>query len=100
MSVAGGRDPVWSHTARELFYLNGQNEMSSGGDRGRQRLLVRQPRTLFSSGPYIPIGPVPAFAISPDDKRFLFLRETTPNERNELIVVQNWVDEMKGRARR
>jgi hypothetical protein len=26
------------------------------------------------------------------------LRETTPTDRNELIVVQNWVEEMKARA--
>jgi hypothetical protein len=30
----------------------------------------------------------------------LLLRETTPTDRNELIVVQNWVEEMKARAGR
>ena len=43
---------------------------------------------------------MPSFDVSPDDKRFLFLQETAPNERNELIVVQNWTEEMKARARR
>ena len=99
VSVAGGSDPVWSHTGRELFYLNGQNEMSRVEIAAGSGFSFGTPLTLFSSGPYTPIGPVPAFAISPDDKRFLFLRETTPTERNELIVVQNWVDEMKARAR-
>jgi len=28
------------------------------------------------------------------------LRETAASERNELIVVQNWVEEMRERARR
>ena len=41
-----------------------------------------------------------SFDVSPDDKRFLFLRETAPNERNELIEVQNWTAEMKARARK
>jgi hypothetical protein len=27
------------------------------------------------------------------------LRETSPSERNELIVVQNWVQEMRARSR-
>lgn len=40
---------------------------------------------------------MPAFDVS-QDGRFLLLRETTPTERNELIVVQNWVEEMKARA--
>ena len=100
VSVAGGTDPVWSRTGRELFYLNGQNEMSRVEIAAGSGFTFGTPRPLFSSGPYTPIGPVPAFAISPDDKRFLFLRETTPTERNELIVVQNWVEEMKARARR
>jgi hypothetical protein len=43
---------------------------------------------------------VPSFDVSPDGKQFLMLRETTPTDRNELIVVQNWVEEMKARARR
>jgi hypothetical protein len=38
--------------------------------------------------------------VSPDDKRFLFLRETAPNERNELIEVQNWTAELERRAHR
>jgi hypothetical protein len=41
---------------------------------------------------------VPSFDVSPDDKRFLLLRKTTPTECNELIVVQNWVEQMKARA--
>ena len=32
--------------------------------------------------------------------RFVFLRETSPNERNEPIVVQNWTQEMQVRARK
>jgi hypothetical protein len=59
-----------------------------------------QAKPLFSTGNYVFINPVPSFDVSPDDKRFLFLRETAPNERNELIVVQNWTQEMKDRARK
>jgi hypothetical protein len=49
--------------------------------------------------PYVPGGAVPSYDVSPDDKRFLFLRETAPNDRSELIVVQNWTEELKSRAR-
>ncbi len=55
---------------------------------------------LFSAAPNTPIRPVASFDVSPDGQRFLFLRETTPTDRNELIVVQNWVEEMKARAGR
>ncbi|MBA3496615.1 MAG: hypothetical protein H0T86_05890, partial [Gemmatimonadales bacterium] len=58
-----------------------------------------QPKALFSTAPYVAIGPVQSFDVSPDDRRFLMLRETTPSERNELIVTQNWTAEMQARAR-
>lgn len=48
---------------------------------------------------YVGIGPVQSFDVSPDDRRFLMLRETTPTERNELIVTQNWTEEMQARAK-
>jgi hypothetical protein len=59
-----------------------------------------QPKVLFSTAPYVTIGPVQSFAVSPDDRRFLMLRETANTERNELILVQNWVQEMNSRARK
>jgi hypothetical protein len=55
---------------------------------------------LFSTVPYVPGGSVAPYDVSPDDKRFLFLRETAPNERSELIVVQNWTRELLERSRK
>jgi hypothetical protein len=99
-SAAGGTDPVWSRSGRELFYRSAQNEMMSVEVAPGAAFTISPPKRLFSAAPYSPVPPVPAFDISPDDKRFLMLRETTPTDRNELIVVQNWVEEMEARARR
>jgi eukaryotic-like serine/threonine-protein kinase len=99
VSAAGGTDPVWSRSGRELFYLSAQNEMMSVAVAPGALFTISTPRRLFSTAPYSPVPPVPSFDVSPDDKRFLMLRETTPTDRNELIVVQNWVEEMKSRAR-
>jgi hypothetical protein len=49
---------------------------------------------------YVGGGPVQPFDVSADDKRFLFLRETAPSDRSELIVVQNWTQELEQRARK
>ena len=98
VSETGGTDPVWSRSGRELFYLSGQNEMMSVAVARGSGFSFGRPRKLFSAAPYTPIPPVPAFDVS-QDGRFLLLRETTPTERNELIVVQNWVEDMKARAR-
>jgi eukaryotic-like serine/threonine-protein kinase len=100
VSAAGGSDPVWSRNGRELFYFSAQNEMMSVAVAPGAAFSISPPRQLFSAAQYTPIAPVPAFDVSPDGRRFLLLRETTPTERNELIVVQNWVQEMKERAER
>jgi eukaryotic-like serine/threonine-protein kinase len=98
VSTAGGGDPVWSHSGKELFYRSSQEKMMSVTIRPGSTFAFDQPKTLFSTSNYVSTGPVQSFDVSPDDKRFLFLRETSPNLRNELIVVQNWTEEMKGRA--
>ena len=91
---------MWSHSGRELFYLSAQSEMMSVAVRRAPRFMFDQPRTLFSTAQLLAVTPVPSFDVSPDDKRFVFLRETSPNERNELIVVQNWTQELEGGARK
>jgi serine/threonine-protein kinase len=100
VSTAGGGDPVWSHSGRELFYRSANEQLMTVAVHPGASFSFEQPKPLFSTANYVNINPVPSFDVSPDDKRFLFLRETASNERNELIVVQNWTKEMKARARR
>ncbi len=100
VSTAGGGDPVWSHSGRELFYRSANEQLMSVAVHPGPTFSFEQPKPLFSTANYVNINPVPSFDVSPDDKRFLFLRETAPDERNEVIVVQNWTEEMKARARR
>jgi serine/threonine-protein kinase len=100
VSAAGGSDPVWSRKGRELFYLSAQNEMMSVQVSPAGAFAISPPKRLFSTAPYTVVGPVPSFDVSPDGTRFLMLRETAPAERNELVVVQNWVQEMRERARK
>jgi serine/threonine-protein kinase len=100
VSTAGGGDPVWSHTGRELFYRSANEQLMTVAVHPGATFSFEQPKPLFSTANYVNINPVPSFDVSPDDKRFVFLRETAGDERNELIVVQNWTEEMKARARR
>jgi len=59
-----------------------------------------QPHPLFTTTPYVPGGAMQSFDLSPDDRRFVMLRETSANERSEFIVVENWTSELRARARR
>jgi hypothetical protein len=40
------------------------------------------------------------YDISPDDKRFVFVRASTGSGGTELVVVEHWSDELKGRLGR
>ncbi len=100
VSTVGGLSPVWSHSGKELFYRSTGERLMVVGVRPGATFSFDQPKPLFSTSQYVSINPVPSFDVSPDDQRFLFLRETAPNERNELIMVQNWTEEMKARGRK
>jgi hypothetical protein len=43
-------------------------------------------------------GPVPSYSLSPDNKRFLVLREGEAGQPGELIVAENWLQQLKGQA--
>ena len=44
-----------------------------------------------------PPGPVPSFSVSPDDKRFLMVREGEATQQSELIVAENWLEGLRGK---
>lgn len=100
VSPAGGSDPVWSHSGREIFYRTGRNELVTVGVQPGANFSVGLPKVLFSTAPYAPLAPEQSYDVSPDDRRFLMIRETAPTERNELVFTENWIEEMKARARK
>jgi hypothetical protein len=100
VSVAGGRDPRWSHSGKELFYWSAGNRMMSVGIRPGATFGFEQPRALFTTTAYVSGGAVQPYDVSPDDRRFVMLRETSANERSEFIVVENWTTELRARTKR
>jgi hypothetical protein len=57
-------------------------------------------RALFSLSPFTFAAPVPLYAVAPDDRRFLMLRETSPGESGLLVVSEHWFEELRARARK
>jgi hypothetical protein len=103
VSTAGGVSPVWAHSGKELFYLTNQGDkiLSIAVHPGAgQSFAFDPPKAVIATSQYVQVTPVPSFDVSPDDKRFMLLRETAPNERNELIVVQNWTEELRARGKK
>ena len=97
VSTAGGREPVWARTGRELLYLNGRNEMVSAVIQPGATFSVGKQRTLFPTTQFARPGTVPSFSLSPDDKRLLMVREGEATQQSELIVAENWLEGLRGK---
>ncbi|MHC4171450.1 MAG: protein kinase domain-containing protein [Planctomycetota bacterium] len=99
VSTEGGDQPIWSPDGRELFYHNGQAMMAVAIET-EPSLTVGKPEILFE-GPYV-FSRSRDYDISPDGQRFLMIKESEEIEetsaRTELIVVENWFEELKRRA--
>ncbi len=55
---------------------------------------VGRQRALFPVAPFSRPGSVPSFSLSPDDKRFLMLREGESGQPGELILAENWLQQL------
>ncbi len=95
VSTAGGSQPAWSRSGRQLYYINGKNEMVAADIRPGATFGVGEQRVLFSAAPFVQLGPVPSFLVSGDDRRFLMLREGESAQESELIVALHWLDKLR-----
>jgi hypothetical protein len=100
VSTAGGSAPLWSHTGREIFFRNNRGDLVAAQVRTAPSFTVDAQKTLFALTPFTFGGPVQAYAVSPDDKRFLMLRETAAGESGLLVVNEHWFDELKARTQK
>jgi serine/threonine-protein kinase len=98
VSTAGGAEPAWSRTGRELFYINGKGDMVSAEIPAGGTFSVGRQRALFSTSQFAQGGPVPSYSLSPDGKRFVVLREGEAGQPGELVLAENWFQELKARA--
>jgi len=99
ISSSGGTGPLWSRNGRELFYLRGDETMMAAAVTTTPTLRADEPRALFHLPPdlarllaafYTPwdVGP---------DGRFIMAQavERGPSRGSPLIVVENWLVELK-----
>jgi hypothetical protein len=99
VSLNGGTAPRWANSGRELFYVNGRLEMVTAPIRAAGSTLeAGQPKILFPANTYLLIPSFATYDVAPDDKRFVMLRSAAATEDTEIILTQNWFQELKARA--
>jgi len=96
VSEGGGSRPVWALFRRELFYL--------GADRVLRSVTFELAGDAFTPSAPKALGMMPAtpgahraFDVAADDQRFLTAKGETNNDRAEINVVRNWVEELRKR---
>ncbi len=97
VSTDGGQSPMWAHSGRELFYREPNNLMSVEVLSG-PTFVYGEPRALF---PVVGIRSSlnhPQYDITPDDQRFVMIRNFGGEETDELIVVENFFEELKAKV--
>jgi len=93
VSTEGGVAPVWSRDGRELYYANG-NRMMVVPITPEPEFSVGRPELLFE-GPYEMGGNYgQGYDVSLDGRRFLMIKKSD-DPGVQLIVVQNWFEELK-----
>ena len=100
VTTDGGHTPMWSPDGRELFFFS-QGAMWAVPIDTEPTFRALTPERLFQ-GAYVagPGGVLVPFDIAPNGERFLMRKRgtATPTDNAaapDLVVVQNWLEELK-----
>jgi serine/threonine-protein kinase len=99
VSNHGGTEAHWSHRGNELFYRDGAGNLISVQVQTGPSFSIGHATTLFSTRAYSSDFS-PSYAVSADDRRFLMVRPLASGGFDKLIVVDNWFEELKAKARK
>ena len=100
VSVAGGGEPLWAHSGRELFYRSASGQMMAVPVATTATLAVGPERSLFPDSTYLRAPSYRAYDLTPDDRWFVMLHmlpEATRGRNSQLVFVDNWFTELKAR---
>jgi serine/threonine-protein kinase len=102
ISTRGGSRPAWSREGRELFYIDeSMTLMRVPVQTSGLTLRYGSPTTVIDTK-YAEPNPSRHYDVTPDGKRFLMLKASTPEPNAtpvSMVVVLNWFEEQKARVR-
>jgi hypothetical protein len=101
ISTQGGREPVWAHSGRELFYRTAgatiDTQMVIAVTTGRA-FAPGARRALFPLGRYATDDTHAQYAVAPDDRRFVMIRGRQADRTDHLVVVENFFQVLRDRV--
>jgi serine/threonine-protein kinase len=99
ISAGGGTEPLWAHSGREIFYIDGDGNVVSAEVVTSPDIEVRGRTVLF--GPSLwRVGNVNRtyYDVSPDDQRFIMIRRTEIGEEAKVILIENFFELLRENA--
>ena len=101
VSTRGGSEPIWSHRGKEIFYRDGSGNMVSVEVKTSPTFSLGTTKLLFPAGRYTSAAQHRQYDVSKDDSHFMMIRQTGGSAPDEIIVVvDNWFEELKAKARK
>ncbi|GAC1654842.1 MAG: hypothetical protein NVS4B3_19180 [Gemmatimonadaceae bacterium] len=100
VSTHGGSEPLWSHSGKELFYRDGAGNLVAVEVQSNPTLSLGRVTALFPAAAYYAFFGAAEYAVGPNDRRFLMIRQAAGYAPDELIVVDNWFEELKLKSRK
>src|SRR4029077_3651758 len=100
VSTRGGTEPLWSHSGKELFYRDVAGNLVAVEVQSTPTFALGRSTVLFPAAAYYSFARGLEYAVAPDDRRFLMIRRVAGGTPDELIVVDNWFEELKAKSRK
>jgi eukaryotic-like serine/threonine-protein kinase len=103
ISIGGGRQPLWSHDGRELFYRDFSGAVMSVPLALGPTFTAGRVVTILEGSAYAGRGPFLSgrtYDLSLDGRRFLMVKPVASGAAGSLVVVLNWFEELKRRVPR
>jgi serine/threonine-protein kinase len=97
ISTAGGTRPLWAPRGQELFYVAPDGVlMAVRADPRGGKWRSGSPAKILE-GPYVTrsLRDKRTYEVSADGKRFLMVKQPANQAAPQIVVVQNWTEELK-----
>jgi serine/threonine-protein kinase len=96
ISKEGGDQPVWSKDGKQLFYRQAA-QVWVADIRTERGFSAGKPRLLFEQRGLVGGYPIRGWDLWPDGQAFQMVKagEGKPQPATEIILVQNWLEELK-----
>lgn len=99
-STEGGSAPRWASRGNELFYLDLQSRLIATQVTIRPTFALLGQRTLFDASGYVRLSVSRRnYDVSADGQRFLMIKRAGNVMGSQLVVVENWFEELKHKGK-